>query len=122
MPPSERDLSYLIDMVVACRDIQEFASDVTFEEFAADKMRRSATERQLEVLGEAANHVSDETQQNLPNIEWAKIIALRNRLAHEYGDVLAQRIWQIVAKNVPELLKSLLAIEDVKNADSHSTR
>lgn len=93
MPLDERDLSYLLDMLTCCRDIEEFISDVTFEEFARDKMRRLATERQLETLGEAANHVSASTQELLKQIEWRKIVGLRNKLAHDYGEILAQRVW-----------------------------
>lgn len=116
MPLEERDLSYLVDMVLSCNDITEFVSDVTFEEFANDKMRRLATERQLEILGEAANHVSAAARERYPQIEWAKIVALRNRLAHDYGDVLAQRVWQIAVKNVPELTRQLNAIDEVSAA------
>jgi len=85
-----RDLAYFLDMVFACRDIVEFVEPVTYEQFEQDKLRRLATERQLEVIGEAANHVSTEVQQEYPEIEWARIIALRNRFAHDYGEVLAQ--------------------------------
>ena len=89
MPHEERDLSYLFDMVQACRDIKEFVSEVTYEQFEHEKMRKRAIERQLEILGEAANHVSIATQERYENIEWARIIGLRNKLAHDYGEILA---------------------------------
>ncbi len=114
MPLEERDLSYLIDMAHACRDIMEFVSGVTYEQFENEKMRKLATERQLEVLGEAANHVSKVTQERFENIEWAKIIGLRNKLAHDYGEILAQRVWNIVQNNVSALYRQLIAIEELK--------
>lgn len=113
MPLNERDLSYLLDMVSSCQDIMEFVADVSFEQFERDKMRRLATERQLEILGEAANHVSPESQQEYSDIDWSRIIGLRNKLAHDYGEVLAQRVWQITVRNVPDLLRKLLSIDDV---------
>jgi len=103
-------------MVSACQDILEFVSGIPYEQFEVEKMRRSATERQLEILGEAANHVSSETQSKHPEIDWPKIIALRNKLSHDYGEILAQRVWKIAAHNVPELLRILHAIDEV--ADS----
>ena len=110
----DRDLAYLIDMHSCCDDILDFTSGVTFESFASDRMRRLATERQLETLGEAANHVSETTQHELPLIAWSKIVGLRNKLAHDYGEVLAERVWQIAKKSIPELKEQLLSIPEVK--------
>tara|TARA_B100000614_G_scaffold236666_2_gene234342 strand:- start:1196 stop:1564 length:369 start_codon:yes stop_codon:yes gene_type:complete len=121
MPLEERDLSYLLDMLTCCRDVEEFISGVTFEEFARDKMRRLATERQLETLGEAANHVSIATQELLNEIEWRKIVGLRNKLAHDYGEILAQRVWLIAIGSIPKLRSQLLAIPDVTEADSSTS-
>lgn len=110
----DRDLAYLVDMLSCCNDIVEFTADVTFEAFEHDRMRRLATERQLETLGEAANHVSNSTQDALPAISWPKIIGLRNKLAHDYGEILAQRVWQIAKRSIPELQEQLLAISEVR--------
>ena len=118
MQLDDRDLSYLLDMVASCRDIVEFTGAILYAEFERDKMRRLATERQLEILGEAANHVSRETQNGLPDIDWPRIIGLRNRLAHDYGEVLAQRVWQIAKRSVPDLLKQLLSIEQMDELSS----
>lgn len=118
MPLDERNLSYLLDMLTSCRDIAEFTAVVTFEEFSQDKMRRYATERQLETLGEAANHVSEAVQEQHPEIEWTKIVGLRNKLAHDYGEILAQRVWLIAINSVPQLLKQLLSISEVADAES----
>ena len=52
MPLEDRDLSYLLDMMSSCQDIVEFTTGVSFEEFDREKMRKLATERQLEILGE----------------------------------------------------------------------
>ena len=116
MPLSERDLAHLIDMAVCCRDILDFTSEVNFGEFESDKIRRLATERQLETLGEAANHVSAEARSQLPTIPWPRIVGLRNELAHDYGEVLAARVWSIATENVPELCRTLLEIPGVEAA------
>ena len=121
MPLDERDVSYLLDMLGCCRDIEEFIAGVGFEEFSQDKMRRYATERQLETLGEAANHVSVAAREELPDLEWSKIIGLRNKLAHDYGEILAQRVWLIALKSVPKLRSQLLANSEVADADSSTS-
>ena len=59
------------------------------------------------VIGEAANHVSEEFQENHREVPWAQIIGQRNVLAHDYGVILTDRVWKTAKTNVPELLDAL---------------
>jgi len=114
MPLNENDLSYLIDIADCIIDINEFTRSIEYYQFEKDKMRKLAVERQLEVIGQAANKISIETQNSLKNIPWNNIIGLRNKLAHDYGEILAERIWKISKKSLQELLKELENIEELK--------
>jgi uncharacterized protein with HEPN domain len=114
MPLSEEDLSYLIDIIDCVLDINEFTKSIEYYQFERDKMRKLAVERQLEVIGQAANKVSIETQNNLKDIPWKNIIGLRNKLAHDYGEILAERIWGISKNSLQELMKELEKIEELK--------
>jgi uncharacterized protein with HEPN domain len=58
MPPKEQEQSYLWDMQEAAREIITFMKDVKFAQFEQNKLLRSAVERQLLIIGEAANHIS----------------------------------------------------------------
>jgi uncharacterized protein with HEPN domain len=95
MQLNENDLSFLIDIIDCILDINEFTKSVDYYQFEKDKMRKLAVERQLEVIGQAANKISLETQNNLVDIPWANIIGLRNKLAHDYGEIMEERIWKI---------------------------
>jgi uncharacterized protein with HEPN domain len=44
-------------------------------------MRKLAVERQLEIIGQAANKISKEAQEQIKNVPWGNIIGLRNKLA-----------------------------------------
>jgi uncharacterized protein with HEPN domain len=68
----------------------------------------------LEVIGQAANKISKETQEQINNIPWGNIIGLRNKLAHDYGEILAEMIWNITKTSVPQLLKEIEKIEEIK--------
>jgi uncharacterized protein with HEPN domain len=107
MPPENRDLAYLWDMREAAREIVQFVHGMKWAKFENDKVVRYAVERQLLVIGEAANHVSDEFRKEHPEIPWARIIGQRNVLAHEYGEILVERIWVAATKSIPELLELL---------------
>jgi len=114
MPLNEEDLSYLIDIIDCVMDINEFTKSIEYYQFERDKMRKLAVERQLEVIGQAANKISIETQNNLKDIPWKNIIGLRNKLAHDYGEILAERIWGISKNSLQELMKELEKIEALK--------
>lgn len=59
------------------------------------------------VIGEAARHVSEEFREQHPEIPWLQIIGQRNVLAHDYGEILVERVWLTVAKSLPELFALL---------------
>ena len=64
----------------------------------------------VEIVGEAANRVSQETQQGHPGIPWPEIIATRNRLTHGYDDVNLDILWTIVDTDFPPLIQQLREI------------
>jgi uncharacterized protein with HEPN domain len=107
MKPEERDLAYIWDMREAARDVMDFVEGVSYVSFCSDKKVRYAVERRIEVIGEAARHVSQSFQESPPEIPWKRIIGLRNILAHEYGEILVERIWRVAVENVPELYVAL---------------
>ena len=91
----------------AAKDIRDFVEGVSAETFAADKKIRFAVERQLLVLGEAARRVSDGFKALHPEIPWRSLTGLRNILAHEYGEVVVERIWLIAKEKILALIDSL---------------
>ena len=108
MPISRKeDFSYLWDMREAAREIVEFVDGVSYAEFEKNNQLRYAIERQLLVVGEAANHVSEKFQESHFEIPWAQIIAQRNVLAHDYGTIMTDRVWRAAIISVPELLEAL---------------
>ena len=100
MPLSENDLACLIDIEECIADIEDFGRNIPFHQFENDKMRKLAVKRQLEVLGQAALGVSKEAQDDLAGIPWRQIIGLRNKLAHDYGEILTKRIWDIATQSL----------------------
>ncbi len=107
MLPDEQAKSYLWDIREAVREINGFMRGVKFHDFEKNKMLRYAIERQLHVIGEAAVHISPQFRKKHPEINWTRLVELRNVLAHEYGDTLTNRVWLAATEGLPELLEPL---------------
>jgi len=107
MPLSERDKSYIFDIMYYSTEINEIIKDETHHSFLQNRVKRLAVERLLEIIGEAANHISKELITENDDIPWSKIIGLRNKIAHDYGEILTDRIWLIAAQSIPELIEMI---------------
>jgi uncharacterized protein with HEPN domain len=59
------------------------------------------------VIGEAARRVSDSFKDAHLEIPWSSIVGQRNVLAHEYGEVLLERIWLVATEGIPKLIHLL---------------
>ena len=107
MPPEERDPASLWDMLKAAREAVEFIKDLSFERFMAEGLARRATERELEIIGEAGRRMSAVFRAAHPEIPWKDIIGLRNVISHDYDRIDYQRIFDIATKQLPELIGML---------------
>jgi uncharacterized protein with HEPN domain len=102
-----RDDALYLDMLVACENMLDFVEGHTFESFAASKLVQSAVVRELQVLGEAARHISDAGRQKHQDIPWKAISGMRNRLVHEYFDIRVDVVWETLQHDIPPLLELL---------------
>jgi uncharacterized protein with HEPN domain len=100
-----RDDAYLLDMLLAARKVRDFTQAVSWERFQSDELMQNAVMRQIQIIGEAARKVSPQYQQARPEIPWQGIIGMRNRLVHEYFRIIPERIWDVVEKDIPELIR-----------------
>jgi len=63
--------------------------------------------KEIEIIGEAATQVSEEFRESSPEIPWAMIKGMRNRLIHAYSEVNVDLVWSTVVSDPPELARSL---------------
>jgi uncharacterized protein with HEPN domain len=101
MPPTAEDR--LRDIVEAIAEIDMMLAGFTLEQFAADKIRRMATERYLEVVCEAARKLPDNIKQAERDIDWRKMNDFGNRLRHAYHETDVDIVWDIVQNHLPRL-------------------
>ncbi len=102
-----RDAAWLLDMLAAARAVVAFVNGRTYQEYEQDLFFRSAVERQIEIIGEAARGISDTLKTAHPQIPWRPIMAQRHRLAHEYGEIDDSLIWKVATVHVPALIPQI---------------
>ena len=73
----------------------------------ADRMLVLSLVKAIEIVGEAASQVSSATREQLPEIRWVDIVAMRNRLVHAYFDINLEILWQTVQHDLPPLIVTL---------------
>src|SRR5580704_8944911 len=107
MQPEARDEAYLWDMLDAAKEISQMVSGKKAADFERDKTLRYAVERLLEIMGEAAKRVSKTFQHSHPEIPWKGISGQRDVLAHDYGDIVLEKIWVIATVEIPKVMTLL---------------
>jgi len=76
----------------------------------ADRVLSLALVRLLEIVGEAAARVPIEERDRYAALPWTQIIGLRNRLIHGYDSIDFDILWNILSKDMPQLVSDLDAI------------
>jgi uncharacterized protein with HEPN domain len=96
-------------MIEAADAAGRFVTGRRRSDLDTDDMLRFALIRAVEIIGEAASKVSDETRAATPSVPWFAIVAMRNRLIHAYFDVDHDILWKTVTEEIPPLRAQLVA-------------
>ena len=75
-------------------------------QFMSDRILQDAVLRRLEVLGEAAGHVSKATRDLFPGVPWSKIRGFTSFVKHEYWLVDLEQVW-VAIEEMPSLRREL---------------
>jgi uncharacterized protein with HEPN domain len=90
-------------MLEAARDAAKFVSDRSRSDLDSDRMLSFALIRLLEIVGEAARGISPALRAAHPEIPWARVAGMRDRLIHGYFDVNLDVVWETITRDLPEL-------------------
>ncbi len=91
----------------ATRQAIGFAEGRSRADLDTDMMLVFALVKALEIIGEAANQVSDSTRNEVAALPWADVIGMRHRLIHAYFDINLDILWQTVQQDLPPLITAL---------------
>lgn len=91
-------LRHILDAILY---IEKFSAGKTKEDIYNDAMYRFSVERQLEIIGEAANNLSSSLISNYSDVPWPQIRSFRNFIVHEYFGLDLDLIWNVITVHIP---------------------
>jgi uncharacterized protein with HEPN domain len=108
------ELAYVKHMLDEARYLEGVAATLERTVFLGDPTLQRAFVRSLEVIGEAAKHVSEPFRMRHPDIPWRAMAGMRDRMIHNYLGVDYEIVWDVVKNKVPALrvdLERLIGLE-----------
>ena len=114
-----KNLPYIEHILDAINDIHESVKDISKEKFLSNKDVQDANLRRLEIIGEAAKNLSNKLKQEYKEVEWNKIIGMRDKVIHGYFSVDLEIIWNIIKNDIPKLKKQIEKIKEELKLDNH---
>lgn len=101
-----RDADRLQDMLEAIAAIERYTAQGR-QVFDEQELIQVWVVHHLQIIGEAANSLSTDLQNQYPEVPWPQIVAFRNIIVHEYFRVSLNLVWAIVQNNLPLLKPSV---------------
>ena len=94
-------------MLDAALEALSFIDGKTRPELNENRMLVLSLVKEVEIIGEAAYRISESTRNKFPEIPWADVIGMRNRLVHAYFDINLDVLWQTLVGDLPLLIPQL---------------
>jgi len=105
-------LVHIDDIYDSIKAIQNYTVGLSRADFMASSEKQDAVIRRLEVIGEAANRLTDDFCRRYPEIPWSGIVGLKNVLIHEYDTIDLDWVWKTVVRDIPALERHIHKILD----------
>ena len=110
---SKREPDVLLDDIARCiLNLLKYTQDCTLEQFLNDQKTNDAIVRNLEIIGEASSKLPTEFREKYNHIPWARIIAMRNKMIHEYFELEEKVICEVATCDAPELYELVRKLLD----------
>ena len=101
-------IAHILD---AIGEVEKYLEGASYDGFLTNSEKRYATIKQIEIIGEACNRISEAFKQEHPEIEWKSINGFRNISIHEYFGVDNQIVWEIAQNDLP-ILKTQFSVAE----------
>jgi len=100
------------DILRAALLARRYTTDVSIEAFSEDTEKQDAVARRIEIIGEAVKQLPDGLREQYSDVPWRDIAGARDILIHEYFRIDLELAWDMVHKDIPELISQIERILD----------
>lgn len=104
---SKDDLVYVGHMLDLATSAVSKTESILRESFDADENLRLALTHLIQMIGEAARHVSEEFRARHSEIPWRQIVGMRHKVVHDYMHVDYDMVWDVATVDLPPLIRRL---------------
>jgi len=108
---------YVKDILENMEMAEDFIKDMSYADFVSDKKTNFAVTRCIEIIGEAAKHISANIRKKYPEVPWKDITGMRDKVIHFYFGVNMERVWLAVKEEIPKIKPHIKKI--LKEIEEH---
>lgn len=105
--PDRKSSALIGDMLRAIDHVSAYTHNISFLEFSKNFMAAEACLYNIQVPGEAVSRLPEAVKLQYPDVPWALIKGMRNRLIHEYFGTDLPVVWDVITIELP-VLKPIL--------------
>ncbi|MFN4083350.1 MAG: DUF86 domain-containing protein [Bacteroidia bacterium] len=103
MKEIEKDKERIGHILDSIKDIENITNNMTYDYFVGSYVTKLALVKLIEIIGEAANKVSENTKMKYKNVKWREIVATRHILVHDYNIINYDLLWEIIQQDLGSL-------------------
>jgi uncharacterized protein with HEPN domain len=108
--PFKDPATHLRDILEAIHHIETFVANMNLEVYKADSKTKSAVERQMQIISEAAIRLGEDAERLAPGPDWKGLRGMGNLLRHAYHRTDDELIWNAVQDELPLLKEEILKV------------
>ena len=104
------DQLYLIHIMECLQRVEDYTRDYNLDRFIDSHLIQDAVIRNLQVMAESTQRLSEALKEAHPEVDWYKIAGFRNILVHDYLGVDLDIVWQVIVKDLPGLKQAISSL------------
>ncbi len=106
--PFRDSATHLRDIFAAIGHIEDFLTEIDFSAYKGDLKTKSAVERQMQIITEAAKRLGDDAEALCPGPDWKGFCRMGDILRHGYHKVDDETVWNTVKDELPPMREAIL--------------